>query len=185
MTNNLKKIIIATFFLLTLLGIGISLFNCWQINNLKEDNDERLEELEYFYADFPDVLKKELKKNIPDKIPPQALEKAQAMHQENNKELKKRSLKFSPDGTKRAYFQNKFVFDISDIGNSDYVSLIVEKENEQSDTVFQDNFHLGRFEWLNNKEIKAYKDCGSGCLLSYIINVDTKDVKEYLENAVE
>ena len=185
MTNNLKKIIIATLFLLALLGIGISLLNYWQINNLKEANNERSEELEYFYADFPEIFKKELKKNIPDEIPPQALEKAQAMHQENNKELKERSLKFSPDGTKRAYFQNKFVFDISDIGNSDYVSLMVNNENGQSATVFQDNFHVLHFEWLNNKEIKAYKDCGSGCLLSYVINVDTKDVKEHLENAVE
>lgn len=181
MRNNLKKIVIALFFLLALLGIGISLLNYWQINNLKEADDERLEELEYFYADFPEIFKKELKKNIPDEIPPQTLEKARAMHQENNKELKERSLKFSPDGAKKAYFQNKLVLDIGDIGNSDYVSLIVEKENGQSTTIFQDNFHLGQFEWLNNKEIKAYKGCGSGCLLSYVINVDTKQVKEFLE----
>ncbi|OGI28996.1 MAG: hypothetical protein A2288_01095 [Candidatus Moranbacteria bacterium RIFOXYA12_FULL_44_15] len=185
MNNNLKKLIIAAFFLLTSLSIGISVFNFWQIKDLKESNGERLEKLEYFYVDLPDLFKKELNKNIPDEIQPETLEKAQEIHKENNEDLKERSLKASPDGKKKAYFENKLVLDIRDIGNSDYASLIVEKENGEKEAVFQDNFHVGWFEWLNNIEIKAYKGCGSGCLLSYVINVNTKDVKEYLENAVK
>lgn len=102
------------------------------------------------------------------------------LHEQKNKELKEWSIKYSPDGKKAAFYQNKFVTDIKNIGDPDYTSLIVE-QGGRTDIVFQGNFHLSHFEWLDNDKIKVYKGCGSSCLLSYVVNINTKQFKESVE----
>jgi hypothetical protein len=139
MKNKLRKSVIVTFFLLMLLSVSVSLFNFWQIKNLKRTSNARIEELEYFYNDFREISRKEPKKNIPEEISPENTEKAWAIHEQDNENLKERSLKLSPDGTKKAYFQEKFISDIKDIGNTDYISLIVEKKNGDNEIYFK--FH--------------------------------------------
>ena len=102
------------------------------------------------------------------------------LYEQRNQRLREFSTRNSPDGKKVAYYQNKFVDDIESIGDPDYASLLVE-QNGQTAVVFQDNFRLSSFEWLTNDEIKIYKGCGSGCLLSYVVNVNTKDFQESVE----
>ena len=51
--------------------------------------------------------------------------------------------------------------------------------------LFQGNFRLSYLEWLNDNEIKVYKGCGSSCLLSYVVNIKTKEVDELVEKIIE
>lgn len=102
------------------------------------------------------------------------------IYEKENADLKERSLEYSPSGNKVAYYQHKFVTDIKEIGDPDYKSLILE-QNGKKEIIFQGNFRLSTFEWLNNNEIKVYKGCGSSCLLSYVVNVQSKKYKESVE----
>lgn len=102
------------------------------------------------------------------------------IHEKQNAILKKRSIEYSPDGKKIAYFRNKFVSDIKGIGDPNYVSLIIEYDHK-TETVFRGNFHISHFEWLDDNEIKVYKGCGSSCLLSYIVDINSKQSKESVE----
>lgn len=104
-----------------------------------------------------------------------------AIYKQENRALKERSLQLSPDGLKVAYFQQKFINSIKEISDPDYALLIVEQQDGQPEVVFKNNFRLSYFEWLNNDEIKVYKGCGSGCLLSYVVNTHTKQYKESIE----
>lgn len=98
----------------------------------------------------------------------------------HNQELKKRSLEYSPNGKKVAYFHNKFIVDIKEIGDDDFASLIVESDGKTK-VLFQGNHRLGYFEWLNNEQIKLYVGCGSSCLINYIIDVETGKYEESVE----
>lgn len=102
------------------------------------------------------------------------------IYEKENADLKERSLEHSPNGKKVAYYQHKFVTDIKEIGDPDYKSLIIE-QNGKKEVIFQGNFRLSNFEWINNNEIKVYKGCGSSCLLSYVVNVKSKKHKESVE----
>ncbi len=93
-----------------------------------------------------------------------------------NEELKERSLLFSPDGKKSAYFQHKFITEISEIGDNDYVSLAVE-EKEKRQVVFTGNFRLSYFEWLNDGEIAVYQGCGTECMVAYHIDLIKKQTR--------
>lgn len=107
-------------------------------------------------------------------------EDERTIYDRENQDLKNRSSEVSPDGKKTAYFQHKFVTNIESIGDPDYTSLILE-QGKKTDILFQSNFHISHFEWLNNNEIKVYKDCGSGCLLSYVVNIHNKHAIESIE----
>jgi hypothetical protein len=110
---------------------------------------------------------------------------AQLLHSEKNGELKKLTLKFSPDQKKQAYFQRKFSKDnVIDIGDQDYISVILDQGNKK-EILFQGNFKLSYLEWLNNDEVKIYKGCGSSCLVSYVVNTNTKRVSEIVERIIE
>ncbi|PJC33261.1 hypothetical protein CO051_01755 [Candidatus Roizmanbacteria bacterium CG_4_9_14_0_2_um_filter_39_13] len=140
-----------TLLLILLIGISMGLFIFWHLN----------------VVDTP-VSQSQIQED-PIKI-----------HEKGNADLKERSLEHSPDNRKVAYYQNKFVMDIKTIGDRDYTSLIVE-QNDKKETIFQGNFHLSYFEWMNNNKIKVYKGCGSSCLLSYIIDINTKQFEESVE----
>ena len=109
----------------------------------------------------------------------------QLLHREKNEELKELTLKASPDQKKRAYFQRKFSKDnVSEIGNYDYISVILDQGNKK-EVLFQGNFRLSYLEWLNDDEVKIYKGCGSSCLVSYVVDINTKQVSEFVEKIID
>ena len=112
-------------------------------------------------------------------------EQAQLLHRKENEELKELTLKISPNQKKQAYFQKKFTEDnVTDISDEDYISVILDQESKK-EVLFQGNFRLSYLEWLNDNEIKVYKGCGSSCLLSYVVNIKTKEVDELVEKIIE
>lgn len=156
----------------------IVLLGLWKISVVEFSQTERLNQLDVTYGKLSELINSEKKQR--EKLE-QALKKSpEEVHTEENADLKTRSLEYSPDGNKVAYYQHKLVDDIEKIGDPDYTSLIVE-QNGKTKVVFQGNFRLSTFEWLNNNEIKVYKGCGSSCLLSYVVNVQSKKYKESVE----
>lgn len=99
-------------------------------------------------------------------------------HKRDNEGLAQSTTKLSPSGKKTAYFQHKFITNIKEIGDGDYTSLVVEHEGTK-ETVFQNDFRLGSFEWLNDGEIVVYRGCGTECRIAYIVNIETKIPHEF------
>lgn len=93
-------------------------------------------------------------------------------YEQENQELRERTLLLSPGGRRRAYYQHKFISDLTEIGNNDYTSLVVE-EKGKTQTVFTGDHRLAFFEWLDDKEIAVYQDCGTECLMVYLIETQT------------
>jgi len=109
----------------------------------------------------------------------------QLLHKEKNIELKELTLKVSPNQKKQAYFQRKFgKGNVTEIDDRDYVSVILDQGNKK-EVLFQGNFRLSYLKWLNDDEVKIYKGCGSSCLVSYVVNTNTKQVSEFVEKVIE
>lgn len=164
--------------------IGINFCLCllifWKINTWAISQNREKEKLENQDNNLSDLTDTEVKKPSSSVSTTEIRKDSFKIHEEENTDLKSRSSQFSPSGEKVAYYQNKFVNDIKEIGDPDYTSLIVE-QSDKKETVFQSNFHISYFEWLNDNEIKVYKGCGSNCLLSYVVNVHSKKYKEIIE----
>lgn len=94
------------------------------------------------------------------------------IHERENEELKGRSFLSSPSGKRVAYFRQKFVSNVSEIGEDDYTSLVIEEEGKKR-TVFSGDHHLSFFEWLDDNEIAVYQDCGTECMMVYLIDTQT------------
>lgn len=92
------------------------------------------------------------------------------IYEQENKELRERTLSPSPDGGRLAYYQHKFISDLTEIEDEDYTSLVV-KEKERKQIVFTGNFRLSYFEWLNDEEMAIYRDCGTECMVAYHIDL--------------
>jgi len=163
------------FFVFPFIGIGVFfvLLVFWKVNSLGT-----LQNLEK--KGFSRQNNSEVKEAV--KLSPISEVKQDPLkiYEEENAQLKEWSQKSSPNGKKVAYYQNKFVTGIKEIGDPDYTSLIVE-QNSRKEIVFQGDFHLSHFEWLNDNEIKVYKGCGSSCLLSYVVKVQSKKYIESIE----
>lgn len=93
-------------------------------------------------------------------------------YEQENKELKERSLLYSPSGLQIAYIEHKFIMNISEIDNNDYVHLIVA-QGENKRQVFSGNYQIGFFEWLSDDTIAVYKNCGTECMIAYRIELPT------------
>ena len=150
----------------------------WRLAVFAVSQTKKLEKLEESTTELSELLKSEMEER-------QKWEETSKMdplkiYEEENAILKQRSLEYSPDGQKFAYYQHKFIDDIRETDDSDYTSLIVEQYDRRK-VVFQTNFGSSYFEWLNNNEIKVYKGCGSSCLTSYLINIHTKKYIESVE----
>ena len=167
-------------FLRIVVGVSIFVFLLliWRLAVFTVSQTKKLEKLEESTTELSELIKSEIEKrqnweeisrNDPLKI-----------YEEENAILKQRSLEYSPDGQKSAYYHHKFVDDIKETSDSDYTSLIVE-QNGKKRVVFQTTFGPTYFDWLNNSEIKVYKGCGSSCLISYVVNIQTKKYKESVE----
>jgi len=112
-------------------------------------------------------------------------EQVQLLYKGKNEELKELTLKVSPDQKKQAYFQRKFSKDnVTEIDDHDYISVILDQGNKK-EVIFKGNFRLSYLEWLNNDEVKIYKGCGSSCLLSYVVNTNTRQVSQFVEKIIE
>src|SRR3989338_2158275 len=103
-----------------------------------------------FYQKKDDLVIEQVGTENFDRSPKDAADSRLKIYGRENEELKERSLLLSPDGKKFAYFQHKFVTDISEIGDNDYVSLVVEEKEKGQGVVFTGNFRLSYFEWLDN-----------------------------------
>jgi len=163
MTFNVKKITGFIFPLLAIIAISLALFNYLVLRDLQISLAEKIEKIENINKP-PQVLEETIV---------QSAEELQEKHDQENKDLKERSLEFSPNKSKIAYFQNKFTDDLKNLGDSDYVSVVIE-ENGQQKTVFQENYHVSNLEWLNDREIVVYRSCGTECVIAYIVDTITK-----------
>lgn len=166
MTFNTKRAINLIFPLIAIAGIAMSLFNFWLIKNTETSIIRKIENIE---VDKPNKLNKYTLGTTT----PESEEEKREKHKEQNEDFKKRSLEFSPNKIKLAYFQNKLTEDIESLGDSDYVSVIVEQDGKQ-ETVFQEDYHLSYLEWLDDREIVVYRSCGTECLIAYIVDTETK-----------
>lgn len=99
-------------------------------------------------------------------------------YKRDNESLRESTFKFSPDGKKAAYFQHKFTNSVEGIGDFDYTSLVIDKSG-RIETLFQSDFRLSYFEWLNDEEIAVYRSCGTECMTAYVINLNTKLPQEF------
>lgn len=174
MTFNAKKITGFIFPLLAIVGISLSLFNFWLIRDLQTSFAEKNEMSGNLQ------LQTKVSDNVNRKLQvlgEKTVQSAEELQEQENKDLKERSLEFSPNKSKIAYFQNKFTEDMKSLGDSDYVSVIVE-ENGQQKTVFQEDYHVSNLEWLDDREIVIYRSCGTECMIAYIVDTKTRKQQE-------
>lgn len=177
MTFKISKITDLIFPLLAIVGISLSSFNFWLIRDWQTSLAEKIEmsgniQLE---TTVSDNVNKQLQ--VLGETTVRSTEELHEQHEQKNKDLKERSLELSPNKSKKAYFQNKFTEDMSGLGDSDYVSVIVEKEGQQT-TVFQEDYHMSNLEWLDDREIVVYRSCGTECMIAYIVDTETKKQQE-------
>ena len=146
----------------------LSLLSLWLVKDLEASLAEKPGNTGNIQSESPSVLGTEK---------PQSNEEILENYRQRNEDLKERSLEISPNKRKSAYFQNKFTEDSKNIGDSDYVSVIVEQEEKQ-ETVFQEDYHLSSLEWLDDREIVVYRSCGTECMIAYIVDTETKKQQE-------
>lgn len=101
--------------------------------------------------------------------------KRKALFEQKNQDLKELSQKSSPSGKKLAYFQAKSTEnDISQIGDKDYMSIMVE-DGANETAVFKGDFHLSSLEWLTDDELVVYRSCGTECITANLVNTKTAE----------
>lgn len=145
----------------------------WYVHNISENLDYRLMVLEQKISYAEIKMQKVASVSTSDTV--KTLADQLAIHNKENADLKQRTLRMSPDGKKTAYYQYKFVTDMSQLGDRDYTSLIVTS-GDTSDVIFQGTFKLSGFEWLTNDIIEVGNNCGTGCLQKYAVNIHTKKI---------
>lgn len=170
-------------FLRIVVGVIIFIFLLliWRLATFVVSQTKRLEKLEKSTAELSELLKSEIEKRENWEEPSE--KEPLKIYEEENAILKQRSLEYSPDGQKFAYYRHKYVDGIKEIGDPDYTSLVVEQDGKKR-VVFQTNFRASYFNWLNDNEIKIYKGCGSSCLISYVVNIHTKKYTESVEQVI-
>lgn len=177
MTFNVKKITDFIFPLIAIVGVSLSLFNFWLVKHVQISLTGKLERSENTQSNVRVSYNSDKDQHVLGEITAQSAEEVQKQHEQENKDLKDRSLEFSPNKSKIAFFQNKFTEDLKSLGDSDYVSVIVE-QNGKEKKVFQEDYHLSYLEWLDDREIVVYRSCGTECMIAYIIDTETKQQQE-------
>ena len=139
-----------------------------------------------FFILFSSLTARQAKINLSEKFQNEQVElSTQLLHDKKNQDLKELTLKASPNQEKQAYFQRKLSKDnVTNIDDQDYISVILDQGNKR-EVLFQGNFKLSYLEWLNDDEVKIYKGCGSSCLMSYVVNTNTKQISEFVEKIIE
>jgi len=94
------------------------------------------------------------------------------IYEQENRELKDRTLLPSPNGRKLAFYHHKFISDLTEIDDKDYTSLVIEEKGKRR-TVFAGDHTLSFFEWLDDNEIAVYQDCGTECMMVYLVETQT------------
>lgn len=95
-------------------------------------------------------------------------------YKRDNQSLKESTLKRSPSGKKTAFFQHKFVTDLTEINDWDYTYLVAIHEGRE-EPVFKSDFRLSSFEWLDDDQVVVYRNCGTECEIAYVVNIETKN----------
>ncbi len=166
------------FRILVGMTICISLFLIWRVNTFGVSQTRKLEKSN---SELSQLLNAEIKKRETWEVTNR--NDLVKIYEEENTILKQRSLEYSPDGKKFAYYQHKFIEANNETNDSDYTLLIIEQDGKEK-VVFQTNFGSTYFEWLNNNQVKVYKGCGSSCLISYVVNIYTKKYTESVEQVI-
>lgn len=154
----------------------------WYVHDISENLDYRLMVLEQTISHAEMKMQKVASVSTSDTV--ESLANQLAIHNKENADLKQRTLRMSPDGKRTAFYQNKFVTDMSQLGDRDYTSLIVTS-GDTSDVIFQGTFKLSGFEWLTNNTIEVGNNCGTGCMQKYAVNIFTKKYTESVVSAFD
>jgi len=162
---------------LAVTGLFIALLNYMAMKEIVDYKEKQLDDFDQRMTNIEQSLKMEEKVKTLGETTNTSYDELLRELELDNRILKESTYKLSPDRKKAAYFQNKLTTDIKEIGDRDYTSLIID-QNGQAETVFQGDFRLSYFEWLNDKEIAVYRGCGTECMLAYIVDIDTKKYHE-------
>lgn len=98
-------------------------------------------------------------------------------YKRDNESLKINTIKRSPSGKNTAYFQHKFAKDLKEMDDEDYAYIVVD-QGIKAEPVFKSDFRLTDFEWLFDDELAVYRDCGTECVIAYVVNIDTKKYEQ-------
>jgi Tol biopolymer transport system component len=171
----IKKLVTLLFPLLALVGLFVALADYWwlvEIEDSLKPIDQRIDKIEKTLK----IQKEKEVLGLDESIDYDTLLRE---YKRDNESLKQNTLKVSTTGKKRAYFQHKFTTDIKEIGDRDYTFLVVEQEGKR-EKVFQGDFRLSYFEWLTDEEIAVYRNCGTECMIAYIVDLKTKTPRELM-----
>ncbi len=173
----MKKVSHLIFPALAVTGLLIALLNYWAVQDIGDYKEKQLDDLEQRTTNIERTLRIEDKEKTLGKTTDVPYDELLREYERDNKILKVSTFKFSPDRKRAAYFQNKLTTDIKEIGDRDYTSLVIDQEGK-TETVFQSDFRLSYFEWLDDREVVVYRGCGTECMLAYIVDIDTKKYRE-------
>lgn len=93
----------------------------------------------------------------------------------------KTHLEMSPNGQKLGYFLelNSFIDKeknkkIDSIDYDNYTALIImNTDASEKKEIYKGDYHTSYWEWLDNNEVAVYYNCGSECMIGFVIDVDT------------
>jgi len=156
-------LLLSSFFVLAV----ISTINLVRINQMEEAQD-RLEGLLFSNFDDRVLSKSKVEPETSNKVVAQSAQSEQERLNSYNQSLKNRSLKFSPNKSSAAYFQER-----PEQNGTDTVVVVIE-QNGKTEDLFQGGHRLSSFEWLNDRELVIYRSCGTECMSATIIDIDTK-----------
>lgn len=174
MKFNIIKATKFTLLTFSLFILCISMFNFWQIWQLKISYNEIQNTLD---RDFIATSEISSNQDISEEVVSESQEEINQINEKWNKELKDRSEQVSPNKTKTAYFQNKILEKGMNLWDRDYTTVNVKK-GDQIDTVFQGDSKLSYLEWLDDRELIVYRSCGTECMIANIVDTETKKVQE-------
>jgi len=84
-------------------------------------------------------------------------------------------LVFSPSKEKLAFYQDsKYYPNLC----SDTVLIVMDIKKKSFKQVYEGDCKTSSWEWLNNKEIVVYRNCGTACMVGYLTNLNTGEKTE-------
>ncbi|MBU3965085.1 hypothetical protein KKG29_03095 [Patescibacteria group bacterium] len=96
----------------------------------------------------------------------------------------KTQLKISPDGQKLGYFLDLNYFidkeknkEINFIDYDNYTALVItNKDGSDKKEIYRGDYHTSYWEWLDADEVVVYYNCGTECMIGFVIdaNMGTK-----------
>jgi len=94
-----------------------------------------------------------------------------------NDGFKKSLLEVAPAQRKFGYFRHLYsrpIYQDKDSYYENYLALIIYNlitKNEKE--IYRGDYHTSYWEWLDDSEVVVYHNCGSECMIGFVINTDT------------